>query len=69
MSSIAYPAIGAKPCPFCGGVYLICEGDTEPGCWGVECMNDDCNASGPRGCATPKVAVEKWNAAGSVGDC
>jgi len=56
-------ANGAMPCPFCGsrGDDLICEGDTEPGCWGVECLNDGCNASGPRGGKTPQDAVAKWN--------
>ena len=61
MSAITVEAIGAKPCPFCGSEEVFCEGDTPEGLWGVECGNDDCAASGPRGFDTPTEAISKWN--------
>ena len=58
---VTQEAIGALPCPFCGGTDLHIEGDANEGLWGVECDNPDCGASGPRGFETPRAAVAAWN--------
>ena len=66
MNAITKPALGAAPCPFCGGRGLHVEGDAPEGLWGVECDNDACAASGPRGFDSPEAAVTAWNRSGSA---
>ncbi len=61
VSVIGRSGIKMLPCPFCGACGPRIEGDSEPGCWGVECSNPDCEASGPRGCASPDAAAMAWN--------
>jgi hypothetical protein len=61
MSAITDDARGALPCPFCGLTDLHVEGDSSEGFWGVECDNENCEASGPRGFESPEAAVAGWN--------
>ncbi len=48
---------GTKPCPFCGGVEVVSDGDENLYECYVQCRN--CEATGPTA-ANHEVAISKW---------
>lgn len=59
---IAQTEIELKPCPFCAGLDLHIETDSEPGCtYQVLCDNPDCEAEGPNIAKTADEAAIAWN--------
>lgn len=62
MAAEAFRAVGALPCPFCGGTDLAVEHDAvDVETWDVQCRNDDCGCSGPSGLPTEADAIAAWN--------
>ena len=61
MVAVAKSALGAMPCPFCGGTDLHLETDSHPSTVQVMCDNPECEASGPNVAYTDEDAVALWN--------
>lgn len=57
---VADVQIKLSPCPFCGGLDLHVETDSEPSSFQVYCDNPGCEAEGPHG-STEESAAAAWN--------